>query len=344
MYQGTPVASDSATKSLLYDWFQLREVNSCDEDKFLLFYKRNLKQFYPRYLLLLEDELIELPEFANYKSDVTGQVRNYGKIVNEIIHDLTNTKDRTDNLQDETDLTTKYTGTKTIDHDGTVNMHGRDDNQLVQNSSNQSSTSEGHDAFSDSWGDSGVTNDILARGMMRNLPQSIEYDGNDFVAVDPTLPQNQTGLPIQMDWRTATSQAEDSTINLTNEAHNEHNVSGGSGTSGTSASGNVKNTGFTTFSHDQTNDLTDLETRDLEDSREGTLKHTGTQNVTDKYTGSTSNERRLDDKHDIYTTEVGLKNMTEPEIRQKVWDYITNSIAAQWFIGKMERCFIGVFD
>ena len=83
MYQGTTLQNDTETQAKLFDWFQFRELNYND-DKFLVMYKRNLDMYYPKYKLLLEDELKQLPSLDNFKSEITGQLRNYGSITDEL--------------------------------------------------------------------------------------------------------------------------------------------------------------------------------------------------------------------------------------------------------------------
>ena len=56
MYQGTTLQNDSETQAKLFDWFQFRELNY-EDDKFLVMYKRNLDMYYPKYKVLLEDEV-----------------------------------------------------------------------------------------------------------------------------------------------------------------------------------------------------------------------------------------------------------------------------------------------
>ena len=330
MYQGTAVASDSDTKSVLYDWLQFREINDENEDKFLVFYRRNLDMFYPKYLLLLEDELKDIPQLDNFRSEITGQLRNYGSITDEIVRSIERENQRTDNLTRTTDMARKDTGT--VGSTETDNLSGtsRNDNQLNQNV-NGSAHSQSTDSVSSSSSgsaDSNFENDT--RGMIRNLPQSSEYGGG--------------GFPTTLDWTTGSTQAQDLNDG-TSHAENESSTS--SESNGETESSNqvtTINTGYTTGSSNQTNQYDKTQTNNLTSTDEGTVKDTGTQTTNEGVDENTSNTRRLDDKHDTFSTEHGFKGMTEAEIRLKIWDYISNSIALQWFLGKMERCFIGILD
>lgn len=330
MYQGTAVASDSDTKSVLYDWLQFREINDENEDKFLVYYRRNLDMFYPKYLLLLEDELKDIPQLDNFRSEITGQLRNYGSITDEIVRTIERENQRTDDLTRTTDMARKDTGTVGNSQTDVLTGSTRNDDQLNQNVTGSSNSQSYDSSSSSSSGTADSTGSVNTKGMIRDLPQSIEYAGG--------------GFPNNLDWTTGTNQAED--ISNTT-SHGTNDSSSNSSSNGETESSNTVvtiNTGYTTGSSNQTNTYNSTQTNNLTSSDEGTIKDTGTQTTNEGVDENASNTRRLDDKHDTFSTEHGFKGMTEAEIRLKIWDYISNSIALQWFLGKMERCFIGVFE
>lgn len=329
MYQGTSVASDGDTISSLFDWFQFRELNY-EDDKFLVMYRRNLDMFYPKYKLLLEDELSELPSLDNFKSEITGQLRNYGTITDELARLIIRDNERTDNLTSTTDMTRKDTGTIGNVETDTLVGTSRNDNQLNQNTTASSSTETSDTSTSHVSGSSDTENHDDSRGMIRQLPQSTEYAAG--------------GFPATLDWSTGSQQAQDKSDTTSHGENESDTSSSSSGDASTSSSSNVTNTGYTTGSSNQTNNYNKTQTNNTQSTDEGTVKNTGTQNTNESVDEDTSNVRRLDDKHDSFRTEHGFKGMTEAQIRAEIWDFITNSIALQWFIGKMERCFIGVFD
>lgn len=337
MYQGTSVASDADTISSLYDWFQFRELDY-EDDKFLVMYRRNLDMFYPKYKLLLEDELSELPSLDNFKSEITNQLRNYGTISDELARLIVRDNERTDNLTSTTDMTRKDTGTIGNVETDTLVGTSRNDNQLNQNVT-ASSTSESSD---DSTTHTDATNHTegndRARALMRQLPQSTEYGGVGQIGFDAN------GYPSKFDWSTATNQAEDVTDTQTDGTSENDTTTSSSGEVSSTNQSNTTNTGYTTGSSNQTNNYNKTQTNNTQSTDEGTVKNTGTQNTNESVDEDTTNVRRLDDKHDAFRTEHGFRGMTEAQIRAEIWGYITNSIALQWFIGKMERCFIGVFD
>ena len=106
----------------------------------------------------------------------------------------------------------------------------------------------------------------------------------------------------------------------------------------------LTNTGYSTTSGTSDANGTVNQTQNTQSRDTGNVRDTGSQNVTGSSEENSSNVRRLDDKHDSYSTQKGFYGMTEAEIRQNIWSFISNSIALQWFIQKMDRCFIGVFD
>ena len=166
--------------------------------------------------------------------------------------------------------------------------------------------------------------------MVRQLPQSTEYAAG--------------GFPETLDWTTGTQQAQDKVDTKTHGSNETSTETNSNGDTSTSSNNSVTNTGYTTGSSSQTNEYNKTQTNNTQSKDEGTVKNTGTQNMNENLDEDTKNTRRLDDKHDTFRTEHGFKGMTEAEIRAEIWNYITNSIALQWFIGKMERCFIGIFE
>lgn len=339
MYQGTAVASDTTTKSLLYDWFRFREVNSFDEDKFIHYYKRNINLYYPKYLLLLEDELLDLPELANFKNEITGQLRNYGDIVDVIDRAITHDTTVTNDLTKTTNMDSIENGkikAKTTENPDTFVRRDDDLSEHIGGNVTHHSEDTGHNTSHSS---NETTGDNRVRGLMRQLPQSIEYGGQGQIGFDGD------GYPNKFEWSTATNQAEDLT--------HEHTVAEGDAygdTSSTTDGYNKEDTTKTntgnTSSHTYGQNITDKEQEyeNLTNHTGGDIKDTGTQRDNGTTTEDTTNTRTLDDKHDMFTTQIGFKDMTEADIRKSIWDYIGNSIALEWFLSKLEVCFIGVFE
>lgn len=329
VYQGTTLQNDSDTQATLFDWFQFRELNY-EDDKFLVMYKRNLDMFYPKYKLLLEDELTQLPSLDNFKSEITGQLRNYGSITDELARIIKRDNERTDNLTSTTDMTRKDTGSISNSETDTLNGTTRNDNNLKQTSNANSKSNSSDYSSSHTIGSTDTEGHDDSRGMVRQLPQSTEYAAG--------------GFPETLDWTTGTQQAQDKVDTKTHGSNETSTETNSNGDTATSSNSSVTNTGYTTGSSTQTNEYNKTQTNNTQSKDEGTVKNTGTQNTNESVDEDTKNIRKLDDKHDTFRTEHGFKGMTEAEIRAEIWNYITNSIALQWFIGKMERCFIGIFE
>ena len=360
MYQGTSVASDADTISSLFDWFQFRELNY-EDDKFLAMYRRNLDMFYPKYTLLLEDELTDIPELVNYKREITGQLRNYGSITDIIYNQLSGSNsDNYKDFKNDVDMYNTKTGSVDNNRTGKVENYNKHENNL-----HDRTVGEIHsEGYTDSpkeknivESDSNTHMSDVSRGMNRTLPQSTEYQpsaftANDFGSKNAFDTEHSMGnLPNSLDWSTASNQAEDEAINRS-KGHNE--TSTGAYTEyddtksfgeGNKQYGNDQTGYYEDAGHNEYKNVKDTTTyNSLEDRQHGYSKQTGTIEHSMGARTDGQNERRLDDKHDSFSTQKGFYGMTETEIREKIWDYITNSIALQWFIGKMERCFIGIFE
>lgn len=175
LYQGTNVNAD--TQNLIRDWFYYRNISESDEDKWLWFFHRQLNEHYPRYLLLLADELSEMPELVDFKEHITRQIQEGGSI------------------QDVLNTITALTGTssETIDRDVTGTDTTSDRRVVDRDTSSADSGTESttHTGTSTQNQTADATHVEMARG----LPQSASYS-----ATAGTLPA--------LDWSTASSQGQ----------------------------------------------------------------------------------------------------------------------------------------
>lgn len=175
LYQGTNVNAD--TQNLIRDWFYYRNISESDEDKWLWFFHRQLNEHYPRYLLLLADELTEMPELVDFKEHITRQIQEGGSI------------------QDVLNTITALTGTssETIDRDVTGTDTTSDRRVVDRDTSSADSGTESttHTGTSTQNQTADATHVEMARG----LPQSASYS-----TTAGTLPA--------LDWSTASSQGQ----------------------------------------------------------------------------------------------------------------------------------------
>ena len=175
LYQGTSVDAD--TQDLIRDWFYYRQVSEKDDEKWLWFFHRLLNEKYPRYVLMLELELSEIPELIDYKEHITRQLQQGGSVsdvinlVSSIQASLSESTERdiagsdtaSERKVTDKDTTDRNSGTDTTTHTGTSTTTQTTDGSHVE--------------------------------MIRDLPQSESYSG-------------AAGALPALDWSTATRQAQ----------------------------------------------------------------------------------------------------------------------------------------
>ena len=308
----------------LYDWFQFRELCTDNADKFLVFYRRYLQMYYPKYLLLLETEIKDDPEFNNYKIEITTQNRNYGTITDTVVGSIINSIKQSTKVDD--------TGTVGDISNAMRTINDRFDNHLTDTSQ---STVVNHKETSTNNNDSStsnITSESDNKGLTRQLPQSISYGDN--TAESPAI--GADGYPEKFAWDTATSQGEDKAKeeqHVTNTSLGE-TLSSQDDTSTNNSS--LNKTGYTTDTQTIKDDKTNTLTRNL--SSVNTGETSGTQS------NNTSSTKELDDKHDTLRTIQGVMGISETQLREDVWKFIQNSISFDWLRSKMEVCFMGIYE
>lgn len=238
LYQGTNVNAD--TQNLIRDWFYYRHISESDEDKWLWFFHRQLNEHYPRYLLLLADELSQMPELVDYKEHITRQIQEGGSI-----QDVLNTVSaiqatHSDSSERDVSGTDTTTQSNTIDRD----TSSRDGGTESTTHTGTSTTAQ--------------TADASHVEMERGLPQSSSY-----VATAGQLPA--------LDWTTSTSQKQSkdnngtiqTTDNLTDattfgktETGTEDVTESLTGTYGSTLSDDVSSSGTASSSETKTGTVT----------------------------------------------------------------------------------------
>lgn len=173
LYQGTNVNAD--TQNLIRDWFYYRHISESDEDKWLWFFHRQLNEHYPRYLLLLADELSQMPELVDYKERITRQIQEGGSI-QDVLNTITSMQgSHSDSSERDVSGTDTTNQSNTIDRD----TSSRDGGTESTTHTGTSTTAQ--------------TADASHVEMERGLPQSSSY-----IATAGQLPA--------LDWSTSTSQ------------------------------------------------------------------------------------------------------------------------------------------
>ena len=311
-------------KAKLYDWFQFRELCTDDTDKFLVFYRRYLQMYYPKYLLLLETEIKDTPEFNNYKIEITTQNRNYGTITDTVVGSIINSIKQNSKVDD--------TGTVGDTTNSTRTMSDRYENHLKDTSDSNTTNTSSISTNNNDTSTNNITSESNNKGLSRQLPQSISY--GDGTAESPAI--GSDGYPEKFDWTTATAQGED-------KAHEEQHVTNTSlgetltnNEEASSVSSVMEKTGYTTDAQTIKDNKTNTSTRNLTSVNTG--ETSGTQS------NNTSSTKELDDKHDTLRTIQGVMGISETQLREDVWNFIQNSISFDWLRSKMEVCFMGVYE
>ena len=311
-------------KEKLYDWFQFRELCTDDTDKFLVFYRRYLQMYYPKYLLLLETEIKDTPEFNNYKIEITTQNSNYGTITDTVVGSIINSIKQNTKVDDTGTVgdTTNYTRT----------ISDRYENHLKDTSDSNTTNTSSISTNNNDTSTNNITSDSDNKGLTRQLPQSISY--GDGTSESPAI--GSDGYPEKFAWDTATAQGED-------KSHEEQHVTNTSlgetltnNEEASSVSSVMEKTGYTTDAQTIKDDKTNTLTRNL--SSVNTGETSGTQS------NNTSSTKELDDKHDTLRTIQGVMGISETQLREDVWNFIQNSISFDWLRSKMEVCFMGVYE
>lgn len=159
LYQGTEV--DEATQSLLFDWFQFRQV--CDNERFITYYKRKINMEWNHYQELLRIE--PGPELSSYDWLVTDyKERQHKNKYNEDNNIKIDTNEEAEN-----NLNGSSTNTITSDTDGTHYEKGNitTENSINNTKGEQIDTIKGTEDSSNVKGqevDNSDTTETLTRG------------------------------------------------------------------------------------------------------------------------------------------------------------------------------------
>lgn len=166
LYEGTSVSAED--QSLLNDYFYDREVCSDDDARFIRLYRRNLRMYYPKYLLKLEAELKEMPELIDHYEAIHNVLTNTGTVTNSgSTRDIGESSDSASNT-----------------HSGTNSSHTVTDDDRSHSGSNT---------------DSDTTEQLVSAkhsDITTTLPQSVAYSGLegqnfDVGSLDLTYASNQ---------------------------------------------------------------------------------------------------------------------------------------------------------
>ena len=170
-----PLTVDDATKSLIYDWFQFREVN--DNQKFPLMFKRELARSMRKYNQLLRIEPGQLVQF----DDGVYRTVNYDWLIQNYRESQSTTTD-VNTGSEETSGTMGKTITNNFTDTTTSSLSGHD---VTERDSSASGTSQ-----------SAGTNESDDKSLGKAAPQSASYVAGS------------TGFPTVLDWTYPGQQSE----------------------------------------------------------------------------------------------------------------------------------------
>lgn len=291
LYQGTNVNAD--TQDLIRDWFYYRHISESDEDKWLWFFHRQLNKHYPRYLLLLADELSEMPELVDFKEHITRQIQEGGSI-----QDVLNTITALTGTNTET-IKRDIAGTDTSSDRRVVDRH--------TSSTDSGAESTTHTGTSTTAQTVDASHVEIARG----LPQSESYNAT-------------AGVIPALDWSTASSQGQ------TKDNQGTHQ-----------RTDNL--TDLTTFgkSNAGTEDVTETNSGTYGTSFDDDTSRSGSKSSSESKTGTVTKNI---DKKNAEVVKDEKSTVFETELRTKIWYYIENHCAWEWFKRQIEEVFMGVYE
>lgn len=366
LYTGTDVANDTATQSVILDWFQYRRVVS--NTKFATYFRRVLNRDYSRYVQLLRIE--------PGKEGDSG-ITNYDWLVTNYAESLTTSTGNTDNVKSGTiDESFNKGNTKTISNGGTdvtVNSGSNASDYSTNNSYNTTGTINSH---SDSDSSAGNTAQVRTGVAAKNTPMSQSYD-------DGLETPDATKSKTMREYAKARGFVnKDSDGNITAGIRNRKSGSGYDPDywDENSADGSIRALGqhFPDLYLDKPSSVSDTfstnsavsesaakenslsATSDNGTSTEGgynssTSENTNVTNyghtVTESYSGSgdkkannyteVENGNNTNVNKHIHTGRDGIDTAT---ILSNVISFIDSSSAWDWFRGQLETCFMAVID
>lgn len=300
------VTVDSDTKSFLDEHFMYREVN--DDNKFKFFYQRDLNLYYPRYALMVLDQLSELPDLVDYKEFIINQ-KQAGKTLNDTISNITSkiTSDTESKIKNVTDSDT-YGGTDAVTGTvGVANSYSEDDDLTHGATKTNTGTQT-----------TAQTADAKHVHIEKALPQSASYVGAT------------AGVIPDLHWGTASGQSQDADNNGTTQ-RTDNLSEAMSGTDARDISGSGSET--TTYNTLDTKASTHSST--LQDNT-GTTK-----SGTDDTTASGTKESVSDEKVAEYNRKE-IMTKFETELRENIWNYIRNHNAIEDLFAWLEDDFLPV--
>ena len=344
-----PTIVDDPTKSLIFDWFQYREV--CDNEKFNTFFNRTLNASMRKYRQLLRIQPGELVEFDD------GEIRpvTYDWMIQEyreLAHETRDESENTESMTGDNSVTrsttddgvkttttigddqTSKTSTTTVETTGTTdsatgnvteqNLQDKTTGSTTTDSATGTSTSTDHD------GDNSSNDKSLGKA----APQSISYSG-------------ASGIPTNLDWQYPSSQSE-----VAHTGSDDYTEDGSTSTSGTSETsidetlkhtGDTTSTGTTTTGTSSTSEGAGSEGTLFDTERATTEADTRTGSQTES--GANASSRLGSTAQDTQHREMMQgRNIDIATLLNNAKDFILGSSAWDYLYGQLDKLFISIYN
>lgn len=293
-----------ALRATIYDWYINRHV--ADDDNFILFFRRSLMRYYPKYDALMRVEAgIDTYDWL---------VEKYEE--EKATHAGTTDKDTSRAYEDSE----TYTDTKTPARTKTIEKtrqleHG----QTTTRTDNLTQTGEYSGNTSGATGSGGIS-----ETSSKNAPMSIS---NGFIPGANGVSADNTSLSFQGTMLTEMAYATGISIGAQNSQTKTQGANSGSDETHSTGTVTTANTG------------TDTQTETETHTDGGTEQESRTQTKNAEETGGTTetvNGENLRVASGRYTRMSALLRDAE--------DFITTTDAWGFLSGKLERCFMGIYD
>lgn len=322
LYDG--IAIDDATKENIFEWFQFREV--CDNVKFGAFFRRELNIDLYRYNQLIRADLTEIDPMVNtYRERLlktTGETSNTGSDTSETKKEGSFTREIKDGGTD-TSTATRTPDLTTTNTPGVTTTQETEYGKTNTRNGEQTETPGVKETTQ-------TTGKNTGKQANKSMPQSISYSGasdGNLPNFDWQYPSNQTQQENDINNTVTLSRTGQNTI----EYNDIKDQQGGTDTTKTSQTGSDKLTETGTDKTDSK--VTYGKTQTITETPQG-------QKETTTETKGTKQSNTHEDK-EIWT---GRDGLTPQEALQQLKDYIRGTNAMEWLIGKLEACFIGIFE
>lgn len=300
------VKLDAATIELLSNYFYYRRICCNDEDKFKLYFIRNIHLLEGRYMQALELETQSLNWFQNYLKTTTTDNIKKSDIKRDKNDTIIDNKNITFDSTRTPDLITKQT--LDTNNDSTRDLISKTDNDLMTNTTDNITSTT----------DATNTENVNNKNLNKLNPMSIT--------------NSSTSFPEALDWATSTSQE---------EAKGTTTSTGKTSTTDTGGS-MVENTGTVTVT--ETGSVTTAQTGTITDAITGTEKTISTTTEKSDKTFTEAETVNTNDNQNITIIEKGLSGVLTSDVISSARDVIFRTSAFNWLKDELSICFYSLVD